>query len=102
MFCLFQVQLHPSILPADFDITPAGELVLNVPPAPAGYQNGFEGDVSVADGSAIVSGSADIVVNNGQPSTPPTATLAAVAAPAVVENSTLNKAVRIIIYSWQK
>ena len=26
-----QVQLHPSILPADFDITPAGELVLNVP-----------------------------------------------------------------------
>ena len=25
------MQLHPSILPADFDITPAGELVLNVP-----------------------------------------------------------------------
>ena len=27
-----QVQLHPSILPADFDITPSGELVLNLPP----------------------------------------------------------------------
>ncbi len=26
-----QVQLHPSILPADFDITPSGELVLNLP-----------------------------------------------------------------------
>ena len=25
------MQLHPSILPADFDITPAGELVLNLP-----------------------------------------------------------------------
>lgn len=28
-----QVQLHPSILPADFDITPSGELVLNLPTA---------------------------------------------------------------------
>ena len=27
-----QVQLHPSILPSDFDITPSGELVLNLPP----------------------------------------------------------------------
>ena len=26
-----QVQLHPSILPSDFDITPSGELVLNLP-----------------------------------------------------------------------
>ena len=31
--CFFhlQVQLHPSILPSDFDITPSGELVLNLP-----------------------------------------------------------------------
>ena len=28
-----QVQLHPSILPSDFDITPSGELVLNLPPS---------------------------------------------------------------------
>ncbi|CAB4065132.1 MPDZ [Lepeophtheirus salmonis] len=28
-----QVHLHPSILPADFDITPSGELVLNLPQA---------------------------------------------------------------------
>lgn len=27
----FQVHLHPSMVPADFDITPAGELVLNLP-----------------------------------------------------------------------
>ena len=38
-----QVQLHPSILPADFDITPAGELVLNLPPSPAdSFQNGYD------------------------------------------------------------
>jgi hypothetical protein len=37
-----QVQLHPSILPADFDITPSGELVLNLPPAPEGYQVKFK------------------------------------------------------------
>ena len=30
-----QVQLHPSILPADFDITPTGDLVLNLPGADA-------------------------------------------------------------------
>ena len=36
-----QVQLHPSILPADFEITPSGELVLNLPPSPAdSFQNG--------------------------------------------------------------
>ncbi len=29
-----QVQLHPSILPADFDITPGGELVLSLPSSP--------------------------------------------------------------------
>ena len=36
-----QVQLHPSILPADFEITPSGELVLNLPPSPVdSFQNG--------------------------------------------------------------
>ena len=40
---LMQVQLHPSILPADFDITPSGELVLNLPPSPAdSFQNGYD------------------------------------------------------------
>lgn len=29
-----QIIQHPSILPSDFDIMPAGELVLNVPPTP--------------------------------------------------------------------
>jgi C-terminal processing protease CtpA/Prc len=36
-----QVQLHPSILPSDFDITPSGELVLNLPPT-ANQQRGNE------------------------------------------------------------
>ena len=36
-----QVQLHPSILPSDFDITPSGELVLNLPPN-ANQQRGNE------------------------------------------------------------
>ena len=27
-----QVHLHPSILPEDFDITPGGQLILNLPP----------------------------------------------------------------------
>lgn len=27
-----QIQQHPSILPVDFDVDPAGDLVLNVPP----------------------------------------------------------------------
>ena len=44
---LSQVQLHPSILPADFDITPSGELVLNLPPSPAdSFQNGYEGEAN--------------------------------------------------------
>ena len=38
-----QVQLHPSILPADFDITANGELVLNLPPAAANGSNGSNG-----------------------------------------------------------
>ncbi len=33
-----QVQLHPSILPSDFDITPTGELVLNIPSSEAAGQ----------------------------------------------------------------
>ena len=37
-----QVQLHPSILPSDFDITPSGELVLNLPPN-ANQQRGSSG-----------------------------------------------------------
>eukprot|EP00092_Neocalanus_flemingeri_P029346 GFUD01031858.1.p1 GENE.GFUD01031858.1~~GFUD01031858.1.p1 ORF type:complete len:2139 (-),score=780.47 GFUD01031858.1:627-7043(-) len=39
-----QVHLHPSILPEDFDITPAGELILNLPPTDedSPYQNGYE------------------------------------------------------------
>jgi len=42
-----QVQLHPSILPADFDITPSGELVLNLPPSPIdSYQNGYDAEAN--------------------------------------------------------
>ena len=43
-----QVHLHPSILPEDFDITPSGELILNLPqaeedsPSGNGYTNGFD------------------------------------------------------------
>ena len=46
--CYPQVHLHPSILPEDFDITPSGELVLNLPQAEEdspngnGYTNGFD------------------------------------------------------------
>ena len=42
-----KVQLHPSILPADFDITPSGELVLNLPPSPNdSYQNGYDAEAN--------------------------------------------------------
>ena len=48
-----QVQLHPSILPADFDITPAGELVLNLPPSPAdSFQNGYDPEGNNRNASA--------------------------------------------------
>ncbi len=90
---MVQVQLHPSILPADFDITPTGELVLNLPPVvPVGYQNGYEGEaVQNADGSAIVSGSADI--HNGKAAS-------VVAAPsALLDNSNYKKAVSLQISS---
>jgi multiple PDZ domain protein len=36
-----QLQQHPSILPVDFDITPCGDLVLNVPPPVDLYDPGF-------------------------------------------------------------
>ena len=45
---MFQVHLHPSILPEDFDITSSGELILNLPqadedsPSANGYTNGFD------------------------------------------------------------
>ena len=39
--------MHPSILPADFDITASGELVLNLPPSPVdSYQNGFDNEAN--------------------------------------------------------
>lgn len=44
-----QVQLHPSILPADFEITPAGELVLNLPPN-AGVTGSAAANVSGSSG----------------------------------------------------
>ena len=39
-----QVHLHPSILPEDFDITPSGELILNLPQADddSPYTNGYD------------------------------------------------------------
>jgi hypothetical protein len=39
-----QLLRHPSILPVDFDITPCGDLVLNVPHAVERYDTGFERD----------------------------------------------------------
>ena len=39
-----QLLRHPSILPVDFDITPCGDLVLNVPPPVERYDPGFERD----------------------------------------------------------
>ena len=46
LLCItFQVHLHPSILPEDFDITPGGQLILNLPPGGdeiEPYQNGYE------------------------------------------------------------
>ena len=44
---IFKVHLHPSILPEDFDITPGGQLILNLPPGGdeiEPYQNGYEGE----------------------------------------------------------
>jgi hypothetical protein len=57
---------------------------------PAGYQNGYEGDASNADGSAIVTGSADIL--NGKAATTTTSPVPPLP-PAVVDSSTLKKAV---------
>jgi len=37
-----QVNLHPSILPEDFDITSSGELILNLPAEEEPYQNGYQ------------------------------------------------------------
>jgi hypothetical protein len=39
-----QLLRHPSILPVDFDITPCGDLVLNVPHPVERYEPGFERD----------------------------------------------------------
>lgn len=39
-----QLSQHPSILPVDFDITAAGELVLNVPPAGELYDPDYTDD----------------------------------------------------------
>ncbi|XP_069682015.1 multiple PDZ domain protein-like isoform X7 [Periplaneta americana] len=39
-----QLQQHPSILPVDFDITPCGDLVLNVPPPVDLYDPSYERD----------------------------------------------------------
>lgn len=39
-----QLGQHPSILPVDFDITPAGELALNVPPAGDIYDTDYVDD----------------------------------------------------------
>lgn len=51
----FQVQLHPSILPADFDITPSGELVLNLPPSPGAdsFQNGYDPEAANGNSKAF-------------------------------------------------
>lgn len=52
-FCslFFQVALHPSILPADFDITPSGELVLNLPQG-AGDSNNSSPENNFSTGEA--------------------------------------------------
>jgi hypothetical protein len=88
LFVLFQVQLHPSILPADFDITPTGELVLNLPNVNQGYQNGFEPETTTADGngSAIVTGSADIINGQGSPQQ------------SALDNAAFHKAVSLIFF----
>ena len=71
MFVTSQVHLHPSILPADFDITPTGELVLNLPPSPtssasttaSGYPNGLNGSVQQADAKLKASAAAPLNTN---------------------------------------
>ncbi|XP_023348444.1 patj homolog, partial [Eurytemora carolleeae] len=40
-----QVNLHPSILPEDFDITPNGELILNLP-SDEPYHNGYQDETT--------------------------------------------------------
>lgn len=44
-----QLGQHPSILPVDFDITAAGELVLNVPPAGELYDPDYTNEYSSRD-----------------------------------------------------
>lgn len=46
-----QIQAHPSLLPADFDLDPVGHLVLNVPPSAAGVM--FEGRTFEADDQRV-------------------------------------------------
>lgn len=44
-----QLRQHPSILPADFDITSSGELVLNIPPGGELYDLRYEEGYSARD-----------------------------------------------------
>lgn len=44
-----QLGQHPSILPVDFDITAAGELVLNVPPAGELYDPDYNDEYPARD-----------------------------------------------------
>lgn len=44
-----QLGQHPSILPVDFDVTAAGELVLNVPPAGELYDPDYNDDYPSRD-----------------------------------------------------
>jgi hypothetical protein len=48
------VHLHPSILPEDFDITPGGQLILNLPPGAEEepYQNGYSAGESGETGES--------------------------------------------------
>lgn len=55
-----QLGQHPSILPVDFDITAAGELVLNVPPAGELYDPDYTNEYSSRDFDEQSSFSANI------------------------------------------
>lgn len=63
-----QLGQHPSILPVDFDITSAGELVLNVPPAGELYDPDYN-DYAPRDFDEQRVPSAPVSPSSPQPST---------------------------------
>ncbi|XP_046389110.1 patj homolog [Ischnura elegans] len=58
-----QLQHHPSILPADFEISPAGELVLSLPPSPPSSADIY--DVGGRESGGVGTGRSNVISTGG-------------------------------------